>query len=132
MFDRIKQLFNRGYRDIKAVYYKDELLNMKLSTSVRKNYNIAKSIFAGMFGNITYECEELMICYKHAYTHLDEHEYTKMRRAFRDLGFEFFVKVTDDNMTVSIIPEQNLQRYYIDRAVGTKLSTLDSLRYLVH
>ena len=52
MFDRIKQLFNRGYRDIKAVYYKDELLNMKLSTSVRKNYNIAKSIFAGMFGNI--------------------------------------------------------------------------------
>lgn len=132
MIERIKKLFTRSYRDIKAVYYKDELLNLKLSTSIRKNYVLAKSMFSGMFGHITYECESLMICYKQAPNPIEEYEYLKLQRSFRDLGFEFFVKMIDNNMFVSIIPEQNLQRYYIDRAVGTKLSSIDSLRYLVN
>lgn len=120
------------YRSAKAIYYKREIFDQKMISAIPRNYALAKKLFTGYFGNITYQSPELMVCYKNVHEYISIEDYAKMRDTFRDLGFDLSLTGKPNNLTVCIVPEINLQKYRIDVSFGTENSNIESLAYMVN
>ena len=134
MFDIIKRKFTKkikeGYRDVKAVILQEEIMTERVSKAVEKNNTLAKSIFTGVFGNITYHDDNLMIYYKIDVEPIEKLAYIKLARTFRDIGFDIYIRKVGDKYCVAMMPEHNLQKYFIDRSIGTDICAIETLRYI--
>jgi len=121
------------YRNAKAVYYKKEILTVRINDNIPHNYSIAKKIFEGCFSYATYECAELMICYRFADKPFNKSEFLKISNAIKPLGFNLVVSEKCDNadmLVIGMVPEQNLSRYITDKAMGLTQTNIESLYYL--
>ena len=119
-----------NYRGMKAVYYKREVLAVRLSDAIPANYLIVKGIFTGCFGNATFECSDLLIAYKILDRKITEDEYTKINKSITHMGFNLIISSNGDTTVVGVIPEPALFRYMTNKSVGISNSNIDSLSYL--
>lgn len=118
------------YRNAKAVYYKKEILTVRINDNIPQNYSVAKKIFEGCFSHATYECPELMICYKQVDKAFTKSEFTKISNAIKPLGFNLMVAERGEILVLGMVPEQNLSRYVTDKAIGLNQTNIESLYYL--
>ena len=122
----------RHVRGMKAVYYKKEVMAVRLNDSLPVNYSIAKKIFEGFFGNTTYVCDDLMMCYKLTDTKLDEDEYTKLLPSLSHIGFNIYFATRDDGKyVVGLFADPNVMRYITDKSLRIDKFNIETLSYLV-
>ena len=118
-------------KGVKAVYYKKEVLAVRLNDAIPVNYGIAKKIFEGVFGNATYTCNELMLCYKTTDTRLDEHEYDKLCTSLHHLGFNLcFASKDNGTYVVGIVADQNVMNYVTDKSLRMNKFNVESINYI--
>lgn len=117
-------------RGIKAVYYKKEVMSVRVNDAIPINYNIAKRMFNGYFGNATYVCDELMICYRAITDRLSELEYDKISHAFRGIGFNIYITQKGDSYIAGMIPEYNVLRYVNDKSLRLGRFNVETLSHL--
>ena len=123
--------FRKNVKGVKAVYYKKELIGVRVSDSLPVNYSIAKRMFEGFFGNASYCCDELMVCYKVTDAKIDENEYAKMASSFYHLGFRLnFVTRNEGNYFVGLFADQNIMNYLTDKSLRLGKFNVESLNYI--
>ena len=123
--------FRKNVKGMKAVYFKKELTTVRVNDSIPINYGIAKRIFEGFFGNSTYVCDELMICYKTVMERPDENEYVKLAGSLNHLGFCLYFATKDDgNYIVGLFADQNVMRYLTDKSLRIGKFNVEALNYI--
>jgi hypothetical protein len=129
-FKGIKWVRN-NVKGVKAVYYKKELLVVRVNDTLPTNYYIAKKIFEGFFGYSTYCCDDLMLSYKLIDTKIDEDEYTKLTSSLRHLGFNLYFSTRDDGKyMVGLFADQNIMQYVTDKSLRLDKFNIEMLSYI--
>lgn len=126
-----RKWIKNNVKGVKAVYYKKEVLAVRVSDALPINYSIAKKMFEGFFGNAAYKCDELMVCYKVTDSKLDENEYAKLSASFYHLGFRLHFATRDEgNYFVGIFADQNIMAYVTDKSLRIGKFNIESLNYI--
>lgn len=121
----------RNVKGVKAVYYKKELLVVRVNDVLPTNYFMAKKLFEGFFGNSTYSCDELMLCYKLNDSKLNEDEYMKLSISLSHLGFNLYFSTRDDGKyMIGLFADQNVMRYITDKSLRLDKFNIEMLAYI--
>jgi hypothetical protein len=124
-------IVQQNFRGVKAVYYKKEVIAVRVNDAIPINYMIAKKMFEGYFGHTTYCSDELMICYKHISERMSEMEYEKLSHALYSLGFYlYFAPRNEDVVVVGMIPDGAVMRYITDRTLRLGKFNAELLHHL--
>lgn len=123
-------ILQSNVRGVKAVYYKKEVIAVRVNDAIPINYMIAKKMFEGYFGNATYCCDELMLCYKQITERMGETEYEKLSAALGSLGFNLYFAPRNEDMIVGMIPDGAVMRYITDRTLRLGKFNVELLHHL--
>lgn len=123
-------ILQHNVRGVKAVYYKKEVIAVRVNDAIPINYMIAKKMFEGYFGNATYCSDELMLCYKQINERMSEIEYEKLSHALYSLGFNLYFAPRNDDVIVGMIPDGAVMRYITDRTLRLGKFNVELLHHL--
>jgi hypothetical protein len=125
----LKQLYSKlteNFRGVKAIYYKKEILALRINSTLNTNHQIAIKMFDGFFGRATYSCDELMLCYRYIDTLPSKQEYDRMADALYKLGFRLTIVSSDGKYVAGMAVDDKVQQYLTDRAL--KLGRFNGFR----